>query len=113
MIPKDKLNKIKTSIKNKKSIFPLIFNVLGDKNRFQIFYLLAKYKNLCVSDLAYVLDISIPAVSQHLKILELAGLILPQKQNKMICYQINLNKKIIKDILKLISLKNKKVVNKK
>jgi DNA-binding transcriptional ArsR family regulator len=111
MLSKDKLNKIKTNIKNKESIFPLIFNVLGDKNRFQIFYLLAKYKNLCVSDLAYVLNISIPAVSQHLKILELGGLIIPQKQNKMMCYQINLNKKIIKDVLKLISLKNKKVVN--
>jgi ArsR family transcriptional regulator len=105
MFSKDKLNKIKTRIKNKESIFPLIFNVLGDKNRFQIFYLLANYKDLCVSDLAYILNISIPAVSQHLKILELAGLILPQKQNKMMCYQINLNKKIIKDILKLIKTK--------
>jgi DNA-binding transcriptional ArsR family regulator len=111
MLSKDKLNKIKTSIKNKESVFPLIFNVLGDKNRFQIFYLLANYKDLCVSDLAYILNISIPAVSQHLKILELAGLIIPQKQNKMICYQINLNKKIIKDVLKLISLKKQKVAN--
>lgn len=51
---------------------------LGDENRFQIIRLLLE-NDLCVGALARILNISKPAVSQHLKILREAGLVRGEK----------------------------------
>jgi len=46
-----------------------IFNALGDPNRFAIFQRICR-GSVSVSDLAVSLDISLPAVGQHISILE-------------------------------------------
>lgn len=55
-----------------------VLKSLGDENRFQIIRLLLE-NDLCVGALARILDISKPAVSQHLKILREAGLVRGEK----------------------------------
>ncbi len=51
-----------------------IFKVLADKNRIRILKLL-EAKTMCVCELAFVLGITQPSVSRHLKKLKSAGLI--------------------------------------
>ncbi len=54
------------------------FKTLGDENRYYILKLLTD-SNLCVGALARILNISKPAVSQHLKLLREAGLVKGEK----------------------------------
>ena len=51
-----------------------ILKACADKNRIRILKLLEK-KNLCVCEIAFVLGITQPSVSRHLKKLRKAGLI--------------------------------------
>ncbi len=55
-----------------------IFKSIGEENRLQIIRLLLK-SDLCVGALARILNISKPAVSQHLKVLREAGLVRGEK----------------------------------
>lgn len=56
-----------------------IFKILSDTNRYRIFQILSTQQELTVSDMAEILKISIPLASQHLKILELGGLLQKEK----------------------------------
>ncbi len=51
-----------------------LLKALADKNRLRILGLLT-HKDYCVCELAYVLKITQPSVSKHLKKMKLAGLI--------------------------------------
>ncbi len=61
---------------------------LGDETRRAVFERLAK-KPLPVGKIAAGLDISRPAVSQHLKVLKEAGLVSDQQQGTRRLYQID------------------------
>ena len=61
---------------------------LADKNRLQIINLLLT-NDLCVGALAEHLDISEPAVSQHLQILRKAGLVSGEKRGYWTHYSVN------------------------
>ncbi|MEI6294044.1 MAG: metalloregulator ArsR/SmtB family transcription factor, partial [Methanomicrobiales archaeon] len=67
------------------------FKALGDYNRLYIIYLLANDKtgNLGVNDLAGMLKISQPAVSQHLKILKNVRIIGSRKEGNHVYYSFN------------------------
>ncbi len=56
-----------------------VLRTLGDETRFKIITLLLG-NDLCVGALAHILNISKPAVSQHLKILREVGLIRGEKR---------------------------------
>ena len=56
-----------------------LFKILGDETRFEITRLLLTH-DLCVGALAQMLNISKPAVSQHLKVLREAGLVRGEKR---------------------------------
>ncbi len=64
-----------------------IFKSLGDENRYQIIRLLNN-SNLCVGALARILNISKPAVSQHLKLLREAGLVKGEKIGYFTHYRV-------------------------
>ena len=69
-----------------------MFNALADPARLKILQLLSQQKNpdaLCVNALTYMLEITQPAVSQHLKILKDAGLVQGQKRGNHVHYSIN------------------------
>ena len=43
---------------------------------------------LCVCELSVLLDMSMPAVSHHLKVLTLSGLLTVKKEGKFACYHV-------------------------
>ena len=64
------------------------FKALADENRMLILRLLLR-RNCCVRALSRQLDISEAAVSQHLKVLREAGLILGEKSGYFTHYTVN------------------------
>ena len=64
-----------------------IFKALSNDARLQILSLLAE-SSLCVNALVCRLDISQPAVSQHLRILENAGLVKGSKEGYRVHYSL-------------------------
>ena len=78
------------------------FRILGDWNRFRMMRTLIEAKELCVSDLSQIVGISMSATSQHLRILELSGLVESERMGQTICYKPITNNPKLKPILKLI-----------
>ncbi|OGI06098.1 MAG: hypothetical protein A2Y40_02405 [Candidatus Margulisbacteria bacterium GWF2_35_9] len=56
-----------------------ILKILSDKNRLRIYKML-EAKRCCVCEIAYVLQIKQPSVSQHLKKMKDAGLIMSEQE---------------------------------
>ena len=81
-----------------------LFNALGDTNRMKIFKILLNQKpqEFCVSDIAQKLKTSIPAASKQLKAMEEAGLVKRKREGQMICYEVESNDPVIKDLIKII-----------
>ena len=65
-----------------------VFKVLSVDTRVRIVQLL-KERALCVSALAARLDVTSAAVSQHLRILRDADLVIPDKRGYYVHYQVN------------------------
>lgn len=78
------------------------FGVLGDQNRWRIFKLLVEYRDLCVTDLANILNVSVPAVSQQLRVMEMSGLIKKERQGQMTCYKIHRGNPITQMVERLV-----------
>lgn len=80
-----------------------IFSVLGDPGRFRIFKLLMnRDESLCVSEMASLFNVSVPAASQQLKLMEMSGLVVPVREGQKICYELNEKNDYVKKICKLI-----------
>ncbi len=75
--------------------------LLGDKTRFQIFKLLINNENLCVSQIAERLNISVSAVSQHFRNFEIIGLVTKRRDGQKICYELKNDDELVKKISKL------------
>ena len=66
-----------------------IFSALADPSRREILERLRKNKEATVSELAEPLEMSLPAVSKHLKILEKAGLLKRRKDGRTHFMRLN------------------------
>jgi len=89
MLKKAQITRIKKSIVDFDSErVRMIFSALGDPGRFQIFRLLLKNSDICVTDVASILGVTVPAASQQFRILELSGLVKKNRMGQLICYQI-------------------------
>jgi ArsR family transcriptional regulator len=76
-----------------------VMSLLGDETRFRIFKILQSGNEMCVSEIAAALGVSVPAVSQHFKIFELTGLVDKQRYGQKICYQLKADDPIINNII--------------
>ncbi len=65
-----------------------IFKVLGDETRTKILYLLA-HRTLCVCDIAEILEMTLPAVSHHLRLLKALRLVKYARDGKMVFYSLD------------------------
>jgi len=79
------------------------FRILGDWSRYRIMKTLLEAKELCVSDISEIVGISMSATSQHLRVLEMAGLVESERMGQMICYKPLLEHSKVKALIKLIS----------
>jgi len=102
MLEPSQISKIKESLKTQNISLVDVFSLLGDKNRFLIIKLLIEQGEMCVTDLANVLDISVSAVSQHLRILEMSRMVEGEKMGQMMCYKPKINDPKIKNIINLM-----------
>lgn len=91
-----------------------IFKALSDPTRFKIFLLLNS-RIFCVNGIVNFLQISQPAVSQHLKILREAGLVKIEKKGYWVHYSSNKEKidNFLKDFPATLKLKGVRNVDKK
>lgn len=77
-----------------------IFKILSDANRYRMVKILNKYSQLAVSDIAKILNISIPLASQHLKILEQGNVLEKKKQGQKVHILLKKDNVIVKAIIK-------------
>lgn len=68
---------------------PQQFTALGDKTRYAIVVSTLKGESLCCSELAKKLGMTPAAISQHVKLLEQAGVIVPGRTGRRMCYELN------------------------
>ncbi|MBU1044949.1 MAG: metalloregulator ArsR/SmtB family transcription factor [Candidatus Omnitrophica bacterium] len=80
----------------------VVFKALADINRIRILKLLEKRK-MCVCELAYILDVSQPAISKQLKKIARAGLIDSEQDGFWTNYFIKPKDDYAKKLLKLLS----------
>jgi len=103
MLSPTKIKNIQRGERNSAANLPVMFEALGEWSRFRIFKLLAAYQDLCVTDVANVLGISVPAASQQLKVLERTGLVRRQRNGQMICYELNRTNPNIRSIISMVT----------
>lgn len=106
---KDCKNKLKTAQKS----FASLSNILalaGNEVRLKIVYLLEEEKELCPCDIADILGMSIPAVSQHLRKLKDGNIVETRKEGQTIYYSLTQeNLKILKPFFKHINQQTQKL----
>lgn len=78
------------------------FKVLGDINRYRIFRVLAQQPKLSVSNIARILDISLPLASQHIKILKHADLLQKEREGKKVFPKLDSSSPFIQVVSKTI-----------
>ncbi|GAB6090622.1 ArsR/SmtB family transcription factor [Spirochaeta dissipatitropha] len=65
-----------------------LFRALADETRTKILYLLSQ-QELCVCDLSYLLDMSLPAISHHLRLLRTMRLVRARRDGKQMFYTLD------------------------
>lgn len=84
---KDKVERIKNNLVDVSGLAEL-FKVLGDETRTKILYLLSQ-DELCVCDIATILDTTVSNVSHHLRLLKGARLVKYRKEGKNVFYSLD------------------------
>ncbi|PSO42788.1 hypothetical protein BRC19_03835 [Candidatus Saccharibacteria bacterium QS_5_54_17] len=79
-----------------------IFYSLSDNSRLQIVQLLEQYENISVGELADALSLSSAAISQHMRMLEYAGVVRKERHGQRTCYQLQTQNPFIQDVLAII-----------
>ena len=77
-----KLAKLEATFKQKSELY----FIGSDPTRLKIIYLLKSNKEVCVSDIAKSLDMTISAISHQLSFLERHGLVGSRRMGKMVCH---------------------------
>ncbi len=78
------------------------FKVLGDVNRYRIFRILMEQSKIPVSNIARILNISLPLASQHIKILVHANLLQKERDGKKVFPKLEHGNPFVQAIVKTI-----------
>ena len=109
----EQIKSCKDKIKNAQKSFASLSNILalaGNEVRLKIAYLLEEEKELCPCDLADILGMTIPAVSQHLRKLKDGNIVETRKEGQTIYYSLTQeNMKILKPFFKHINVQTQKL----
>lgn len=68
--------------------FSKVLSLTGNVVRLKILYLFSKEKELCPCDLADILSMSVPAISQHLRKLRDADIVKSRREGQTIFYSL-------------------------
>ena len=66
-----------------------LFKLLGDPSRARLLYALLEAGELCVGDLAVVLEVSETSVSQTLRLLRASGVVRNRRQGRHVLYRLD------------------------
>lgn len=102
MLTKPQIKFVQKSLVNREDRLALVFQALGDTTRLKIMRLLSKRKDICVTDVANIMGVSVPAASHQLKFMEMAGLIRRERMGKTICYRLREDDSFVRKLLKII-----------
>jgi len=69
-----------------------LFSIVGNETRLKILYLLSHEKELCVCDIADVLNMKVSAISHQLKKLKAYHLVRSERRSQTIFYSLKRNK---------------------
>lgn len=103
VLTKKQLSAIRATVDRAEHAVPLAFQALGDPGRFQIFRVLLRHRDICVTDIANIFGITVSAASQQLRVLERVGLILKIRMGQMICYETNRANPLVKQLIKFFT----------
>lgn len=87
-----------SSIENREESFENISKLLsitGNKVRLKILFLLNQEQELCPCDLADILKMSVPAISQHIRKIKDAGIIASRRDGQTLYYSLKTDKTAI------------------
>jgi len=102
---KKKLQKAETSFNRLSQVLSLA----GNDVRMKMLYLLEEENELCVCDLADILEMTIPAVSQHLRKLKDGNILQTRRSGQTIYYSLKEEHlEIIKPLFEHITIVNRK-----
>ena len=89
VIHEDMVSKVKESLPEEETLYDLadLFKVLGDSTRIKILCVLFEAE-MCVCDIAKLLDMTISAISHQLKILKQASLVKFRREGKTVYYDL-------------------------
>ncbi len=79
----------------------IFLSAAGNATRLRMLYALSHTSELCVGDLAKLFQISLPAVSNHLKKLRQASLVASRREANKIYYIISENNRFVRVLLHL------------
>lgn len=102
MLKSKAIKKLRKLIRPTDNDFVQLFKVLGDINRYRIFYILSGHSGLSVSSVAKILDISLPLASIHIKVLANNKLVVKEKLGKRIFLKINLRNPLARVFIEAI-----------
>lgn len=109
----EQINNCKDKLKVAQKSFNQLSNILalaGNEARLKIIYLLEEERELCPCDLADILSMSIPAVSQHLRKLKDGNVVETRREGQTIYYTLTReNLKILKPFFKYINQQTQKL----
>ncbi len=86
------INRCKNNLNSKGDALRFLSNILnvsGNDVRLKILFLLQQEKRLCPCDLSDILEMTLPAISQHLKKMRLAGIVQQDRIAQTIFYSIS------------------------
>lgn len=85
-----KIEKLKTALRNDKRLTEAKkhFSILSGETRMKILYLLLREKELCVRDMADILETTVSAVSHQLKILRKNEFVESRKNAQTVFYSL-------------------------
>ncbi len=78
-----------------------MLSLAGDQTRIRILCLLFEHKQVCVSEIATALDMSVASISHHLQLMKDAGFFTTERRGNTICYSLN-QSVFIKQLQKII-----------
>lgn len=95
----ERLESVQSSI----STLSTSLGLAGNEVRLKILYLIYEEKKLCVCDLSDVLNMTMPAISQHLKKMREGGVLKQEKVGQTIFYSLtSSHKELFEGFFKII-----------
>lgn len=89
-VDEERVSRVKSRIKNESpSEVASIFKALSDETRIKIAYALSIEKELCVCDVANIVEASTATASHHLRMLSKLGLAKNRKEGKLVYYSLD------------------------